>query len=306
MKKMIFKGNPDAEFVPHASWVHVPDGVPKQGYLYFPLSASDLIDQSIGLNLLRHLKGKALYPLIAPNQKILIEMKKLRAAEITNLTTQIDTVSDKLRNVDTHLKHDSGWNGEALRNALSQDVFDPFIDSIAKLSQQLSVLKKMEFTSKPLAFLTAERDKLYILGHGGAGMDLLAADEAMAQGHITAKALASQLKTAGLPKTFRDLRITACYSADSSKPTSFSPEELDETSGTTSRKRSMIKKLFTAPKNIAPFAQSLSMELKRLGYENIQITGYHGAGVTFSKTEYRARRIAGVSDIRRSLVKRVF
>lgn len=278
----------------------------KQGYLYIPFSANDLIDQGLGLNLLRHLKGKSLYPLMAPNQKIKIEMEKLRAEEIIKLTNQINTISDKLRQVDIGLKNGPDWSAETLRNVISEDIFDPFVNSIAKFSQQLSVLKRMVFTNKPMCNLSAKNDKLYILGHGGAGMNVLAADVAMTQGYITAEMLAEQLKNGRLPKTFRDIRITACYSADSIKPLSFAPNELAETAGTFSQKRGVISRLFQAPKDTTSFAQAISTALSRHGYHNLQITGYHGAGVTFNQTEYRARRIEGVPDIRRSLVKRFF
>jgi len=102
---------------------------------------------------------------------------------------------------------------------------------MAKLSQQLCVLKQMNFPRIFLNHLSPERDKLYVIGHGGAGLDLLAADEAVTQGHMSAKNLARQMEVSGLPKVFKDIRVTACYSADSIKPTSFSSEELDETSG---------------------------------------------------------------------------
>jgi len=222
------------------------------------------------------------------------------------LTTQINEASDQLQGLETTLKNQTGWDGNTLRNTLSHETFDTFSTSIAKLSQQLSVLKQMKFSDKTLNQLSPERDKLYILGHGGAGMHLLAADEKMTLGHITAKELANQMQAGGLPKTFRDIRVTACYSADAIKPTSFSSQELNETSGAYSKKPGMLRGIFNPPKDITPLAQAISRELNQLGYDRTQVTGYHGAGVTFSQDEFRTRRIEGVPDIRRSLVKRLF
>jgi len=34
----------------------------KQGYIYIPFAAQDLVDQSLGVNLIRHLKGKNCTP----------------------------------------------------------------------------------------------------------------------------------------------------------------------------------------------------------------------------------------------------
>ncbi|WP_455872395.1 hypothetical protein [Serratia proteamaculans] len=278
----------------------------QQGYIYIPFAAPDLVDQSLGLNLHRHLKGKALYPLIGSNQNVLVEMEKLRAAEVIKLTTQINEVSDQLQKVDISLKSEADWNSETLRNKISHETFDSFVISVAKLSQQLSVLKNMQFSRKSLSQLSPERDKLYVLGHGGAGIDLLAADEEMTLGHMSAKTLVKQMEKGGLPKTFKDIRITACYSADSMKPTSFSSEELDETSGALRQKTGILRELFNPPTDITPLAKSISRELNRLGYKSTRVTGYHGAGVTFSQSDYRTRRIEGVLDIRRSLVKRIF
>ncbi len=314
MKKMIFGNKPQpgnstsqtTEKNKTRTTLTIPGKMPKQGYLYIPFAAEDMIHQSLGLNLLRHLKGKELYPLIAPNQNIRNEMLKLRTAEIANLEAQINIASDKLQEVDTHLKDEAGWSADTLRNTLSADTFDKFTTSIARLSQQLSVLQNMSFIHKPLSQLSCIRDKLYILGHGTAGGDILAADEAATLGQMTAKTLAAQLHASGLPKTFRDIRVTACYSADAFKPGSFAANELDKSAGMVSDKRGGISGLFPPTKGSYPLAQMISRELKRLGYNNIQVTGYHGAGVTYSQTEFRARRIHGVPDIRRSLVKRGF
>lgn len=112
----------------------------KQGYIYIPFAAQDLVDQSLGINLIRHLKGKSLYPLIVPSQNVLMEMEKLRSAEVNKLTTQI--------------------------NRISHGTHDIFVTSIAKLSQQLFVLKQMNFSRKLLNHLSPERDILYVIGHG--------------------------------------------------------------------------------------------------------------------------------------------
>lgn len=283
---------------------HFPEA--EQGYLFTPFAAPDLVDQSLGLNLLRHLKGKELYPIMTPNQDVRLKMETLRTTEIARLTTQINEASDQLQKLETTLKNQTDWDGNTLRNALSHEKFDTLAASIAKFSQQLSVLKKMKFSDNALSQLSPARDKLYILGHGGAGMNLLAADEAMTLGHVTAKELAKQMSGGGLPKTFRDIRMTACYSADAIKPMSFSSQELNETAGAYIKKPGMLRGIFNPPRDITPLAQSISHELNQLGYDRTQITGYHGAGVTFSKDEFRTRRIEGSPDIRRSLVKRIF
>lgn len=102
------------------------------------------------------------------------------------------------------------------------------------------------------------------------------------------------------------MRLTACYSADAVKRLSFSPEERQATSGTLYRRPGPISGLFHLLKEITPLAQSVSKALPHPGYKQIEVTGYHGAGATYSQAEYRTRRIEGAADIKRSLIKRIF
>ncbi|GGY06164.1 hypothetical protein GCM10011289_05760 [Paludibacterium paludis] len=57
-----------------------------------------------------------------------------------------------------------------------------------------------------------------------------------------------------------------------------------------------------------PFALSLARALRKEGFDHAEVTGYHGAGVTYSPTDHNARRlpVSRQGDARSSDVKRVF
>lgn len=73
------------------------------------------------------------------------------------------------------------------------EIFATCIVSVAQFSQQLSVLKKMAFCQKSISELSPVGDKLYVLGHGEAGVNFLAVDKAVSLGCLTAKMLAKQM-----------------------------------------------------------------------------------------------------------------
>ncbi|PIJ48047.1 hypothetical protein BL250_17745 [Erwinia sp. OLTSP20] len=295
--------------LPHASHNSAAsDNGCGQGYLYLPFVASDLLEQGLGMNILRHQHGKPLYTFYTPDENRLASIKKLQAKRIFELTSTIHETTAHLHNLDRYLQQAPGWHGETLRNTVSPELFDSGLTSTARLSQELLVLKNVTFISGSLSTLLSTNDKLYILGHGGPGINVLAANQYMTRGHISAKALAEQLKNCGLPAAFRDVRITACYSADRIKPRSFAADELASSAGI-SDKKGLLNRLRALigqpPVQNQPFAQLLGRELNLLGYQQIQVSGYHGAGVTFSRSPYNSRRL-GDQDIRRSLVRRTF
>ncbi|WP_434657207.1 hypothetical protein [Chromobacterium violaceum] len=58
-----------------------------------------------------------------------------------------------------------------------------------------------------------------------------------------------------------------------------------------------------------PFAQTLSDALRKQGFHQPEVSGYHGAGVTYSAAGHHARRLPGGSaqaDVRAANVRRVF
>lgn len=278
----------------------------KTGYIYAPFVAPDLLEQSGAINIIRHIKGKATYPVIVKNDEDMRRMKTLKNQKFTELKSQVDQFSDALQRMDGQRRYESGWTPDYLRATLSSDLFDKSLDSLQKHSQELSVVSRLELISNENKQLTNKlslgRDKLYIIGHGNAGQDILAADQRMEHGMITAKDLALDLLDGGIAQKFNDIRVTACYSADATKPVSFDSATLEKSSRPVNRNKYKL----WGSETTKPFAHTLRDELLAIGFSNVAVSGYHGAGVTFSKQENHSRRLSDQPDVRRSAVRRIF
>lgn len=279
----------------------------KRGTIYAPFAAADLVDQSLGMNSVRHRKGKSLYPVIVSDDVALQKMEQFRAAAAADLKSRIDHLSASLQSMESTLKSNPGWTADTMRNSLNPATFDKMLEGMSKLSQDLVVANRLQFlnnqTTQALSRLSPDNDKLYIIGHGGAGMDILAADQQMSLGMITAESLAEDLDSGGLDHGFQDIRVTACYSADADKPASFEQSELDRAADPG---RGLLGWLNPPQSRKAPFAKSLRTALSDKGFSAVPVTGYHGAGVTFASDNGQTRRLPGVADVRRSKVKRMF
>lgn len=278
----------------------------KTGYIYAPFVAPDLLEQSYAINIIRHIKGKGTYPVIMKNDEDMKKMETLINQKSTKLKSQVDKVSDALQRMDEQRRDESGWTPDYLRTTLSPDLFDKNLNSLHKLSQELSVVSRLAIISNEnkqlISKLSPGRYKLYIIGHGGAGQDILAGDQRMEHGMITAKNLAMDLLDGGIAQLFKDIRVTACYSANATKPTSFDSATLDKSS----RPVNWNKYKFWESEKTKSFAHTLRDELLASGFSNVEVSGYHGAGVTFSKQENHTRRLPDQPDIRRSAVRRIF
>jgi insecticidal toxin complex protein TccC len=278
----------------------------KTGYIYAPFVAPDLLEQSGAINIIRHVKGKATYPVIVKNDEDMKKMEAIRNQKSIDLKSKVDQVSDALQRMDEQRRNETGWTPDYLRTTLSPDLFDKSLNSLHKFSQELSVVSRLEIISNEnkqiISKLSPDRNKLYIIGHGGAGQDILAADQRMEHGMITAKNLVLDLLDGGLVKSFNDIRVTACYSADATKPVSFDSATLDKSSRPVVRN----KYKFWDGEKTKSFAHSLRDELLSSGFSNVEVSGYHGAGVTFSQQENHTRRLPDQSDVRRSTVRRSF
>ncbi|MBP2170904.1 RHS repeat-associated protein [Erwinia toletana] len=290
--------------------VTVNDGTEKQGYLYSPLRSSDMVTQALGVNLTRYNKGKSLYPVIVTDTNALLEFEKNTLSEMFSLNERISELRKPIQNIESKLRQFDLLTQERLIEFVTPKIYSETMQQIDRLSNQRNVLSKMKVISnnagKALRKLLSEKDKLYILGHGLSGMDFLGADENLTHGLITSESLAMQLTAGHLPSDFKDIRVIACYSANATAPISFTEEELLRTTTVFKERTVGWRSLFgLLTTETAPFALSLSRALKRKGYSQVTVTGYSGAGVTFSQHQYQTRRIQGVANDQRSSDKTV-
>lgn len=278
----------------------------KQGSIYAPFAAEDIIIQSLGKNLSRANQGKDLYPVISRNNGEKVLLEQYRNERIHHLS-KLAKFDGEINNI----MQQTGATREQIRQQMGPTEFDKLVNANLQIKQQIDVLKRLDIQSNEgqgqLSKLQANKDKLYIIGHGGAGMNILAADQACAKGMVTAGDLAKQLSEGGLSKSFSDIRVTACYSADTTSPKSFHDKDLQRAAQPVTQRTGFLG-LFGSKEVIAePFAQTLSNKLKSEGFEQPDVTGYHGAGVSYSR-EHHHRRIpeSQAQDVRSSTVKQHF
>lgn len=289
-----------------------PNTHKKQGVLYAPFAAPDIVDMAIGKNMVRAKNGKPIYPLICRNEQDRAALEQVRTTQLSSW--QADYEADTL-----HLKEymdqmtQQGCTEEEARQKypLGPEGLEKVQKRIAKYQSLIDALTNLTIkSSDALKSLSPDQHKLYVVGHGGAGMNILAADHSCQQGMVTAKEVAHQLAEGGLDKHFTDIRVTACWSADTCAPTSFQKSDLERASQPQTQ-RSGFLGLFGKNEVVAePFAQTLSNEMKREGFELPIVSGYHGQGLTFSSFsgEHHLRRLPNSqeSNTRASTVREVF
>ncbi|MPV70219.1 hypothetical protein [Burkholderia sp. BE17] len=280
----------------------------KSGSLYAAFASKDIVTQALGKNLARSYKGKQLYPLIARNDEDQVLLEKFREKQVSELR---GSGSKFFRTIE-QFQSDHHFSYGQAREKLGADVFDKSEAASRKFLWQAEILERIEIRSneagQALSRLRPSHDKLYILGHGGAGMDILAADAKCLEGMVKGKDVARQLADGGLDKAFSDIRVTACYSADSRKPMSFHPEDLVRAAKPDTKRGGLFGVFGAKVATREPFAQTLSNELNRVGFAQPSVVGYHGAGVTFPPNDHHVQHLPEVdqADKRSSEVRQHF
>jgi len=271
------------------------------GVMYASFASEDIISQAMGRNLSRDKKGKKLYPLIAANNKDKSEIEASRQQKISYFTKKGNQFPQEVQDMQAASK----MSVDQIRKAMGAADYDKAILDGKNFLRQADIFKRMEILSneggKELTKLKNKKHKLYIIGHGGPGLNMLAADEDCKIGMMDASGLAEQLSNGGLDKKFSDIRAVSCYSADTRDPKSFKSKDLAAAAKPDYDSKS--------PSTVTaePFAQSLSNALSKVGFANPNVAGYHGGGVTMS-SEHHYRRLPGSQqqDIRSSKARERF
>ncbi|WP_108986483.1 hypothetical protein [Edwardsiella ictaluri] len=266
---------------------------------------------AIGKNMVRTKQSKPIYPLLSRNEQDKATLEQMRATLLSKWKEEYEAEILHLKEyIDQITQHGLTEKEARQHYPLGPEGFDNIQKRIVKYCALIDALTNLTIkSSNDLKSLSPDQHKLYVVGHGGAGMDILAEDPACQQGMVTAKEIAHQLAEGGLDKRFTDIRVTACWSADTCEPTSFQKSALDLASQPETQ-RSGFLGLFGKKEIVAePFAQTLSNEMTREGFEQPRVSGYHGIGMTFSSFgEHNLRRLpeSEESDARASTVRRVF
>jgi hypothetical protein len=241
----------------------------KNGYLYVHYQNWDALRQIIGFNANRILREKAPYPVLVASQSDKEKLFQLRESLLYGLPdlptlAYIDFYGLKFSTLSIKFLNLPGFRtfNEVIKRILSLMGFDNVIKTGRQIHQALYTATKSMEVEVGLADLGAD-DKLYLLGHGAAGMDGVS-DASDMHGYTTMEEYALQLKKANLSRAIRDIRATWCESGDHTPAASFAPEQTNDPIDAFNRK-------------LTP-AQMLSLQLTKLGYKNISVTGYKGLG----------------------------
>lgn len=122
-------------------------------------------------------------------------------------------------------------------------------------------------------FTFNDKQKIYIHGHGGAGINSLHIDTQKLSMPEVAKAISDM----GVPKTTKDIRLTSCYSADTKPITNIKADDLSTYSESHTQTSSFFG-ITVSQKTIQAPAKYLLDALNDEGYKDVTVTGYHGAG----------------------------
>lgn len=239
----------------------------KNGYLYIHYYNLDAMNSIAGFNARQILRGKCPYPVLVASetekQTLLTIRKDMRSRE--GAIPQGRPESQTMRGVAQYLF------GKFILEKNPQ--FDPSFEIIKKIALAIySAVENLE-VRVGLSQLTAD-DKLYILGHGLGGKDLVRSRDDNAY-DCSMKQYAQKLKEVNLSKSIRDLRVVWCESANHETalkkirvpPLQAQPTQRNYTN-------------FFLWKKMIP-AKALSAELTRIGYKDIDVHGYEGFGLVF-------------------------
>ena len=225
----------------------------KKGYLYLPFAETSIYEMAVGYNVVRALNDKDPYEIIAGNRAI-------RNAFASHL---------RIYNTKT-MPLKTGKSSPPLMIAKWTAALGRLATTQSRPENQLSDWSDLDPTTS----------KIYVLGHGNAGLSMIAAGQQskMVNGKLQkvtdlleAKELADQFVQKQLSSAFVDFRLIACQGADAITATDFS--------GTTSVAQGGKKAL----------GRHVADELIEAGFAAARVTAYHGYGLISDPVRYENR-----------------
>lgn len=290
----------------------------KNGYLYIHYHDSDAIKIIMTFNARRIAKSKRPYPVQVESffEKHKLEHTKIRIIRGEEMLSVERLINGKLSNEQTPITlHDQYHQGKTcwpmsdekryrLVKKLSHS--EKSRDSMQRNINIYMAFEQTQIIPYKLSDLR-ENDKLYILGHGKAGIPKLGSGLGTSE-NLHIRDIVEKLKNSGLSKAIRDIRINGCESADESTMSTFK----NYTAG------GLLYKLRNYVKRAKPAAMIFSEELSQAGYQDIHVSGYHGYGLTYYSLNHelhKERVLGSVYDEslirirerkRASLVKQVY
>ena len=268
-----------------------PDGMnpidEKVGYIYTSLTSGDIASLISGYALTRHQAGKAIRAVIVNDDDAKAELQRLMGVHAEKMIGMSEAHE---RNLIDYLRK-TGLSRDQIRAKNSRQ-FDELNRMSEAAAMEGELVGKIEVLSNArtgvLRSLEPTGSKLYIVGHGSAGLNSIADTTDWLGKTVSAGELAKVLHNQGLPKEYQDIRVLACNSADVLAPGSFARQELQQAFDPRIDVSALT--LDVGWEQLRSFAQSLSHALWWEGYLSLKVTGYQGAGVVRNVEGFNQRR----------------
>jgi len=276
-----------------------------RAFLYTPFGGVHALHSAVGENLPRVKKGKEPHALLAPSVDSANELELQRHTQVQAYKQTIahhQTLKEKVRSGfspenQVRAKQTTAYLVSKAEAKLAKAMLPAFEQTrIANATVNFRTVDSREAREFPHLFGTIKsdnlypslhsgqplgnighKDKLYVLGHGNAPsaeqpVAALYARPDMIGPSLTPSGLAEHLKQAGLPKDFKDLRITSCHAVSTQ-------HGLPTDDGSSAR--------YFAPR----LAQAV-----RADFPQLTITGYKRGGVTSPLGAHHERSDDGALD----------
>ena len=276
-----------------------------RAFLYTPFGGVHALHSAVGENMPRVKRGKEPHALLAPSADSANELELLRHTQVQTYKQTIashQVLKEHVRSRyspqdQVRAKQTTAYLISKAGNRLAKAMLPAFEQTrIANATVNFQAVDSREAREFPHLFGTVKsdnlypslhsgrplenighKDKLYVLGHGNAPsaaqpLPALYAHPDMSGPSLTPVGLAKHLEQAGLPKDFKDLRITSCHAVSTQ-------HGLPTDDGSSGR--------YFAPR----LAQAVRTEFPQL-----TVTGYKRGGVTSPLGAHHERSDDGALD----------
>ncbi|MYM58195.1 hypothetical protein GTG28_03075 [Vibrio sp. OCN044] len=191
----------------------------------------------------------------------------------------IKTAAQKLALPGTSMQNaiNQYWVNELVKAGKSHQFATDFVQ--VQVRRQAQLERRLDILNNHFSIETLDNNRLStmtkdssitIVGHGTIATDVISADLNRAV-TVNASDIANELKSAGLPTDYVDIRTVSCGSADVSPIANFSGVELLNSAKATAGRQ--------------PFGQTLANALHNEGFTNPHVRGGHGKHTTFTDAD---------------------
>ncbi|MGH0001210.1 C80 family cysteine peptidase [Pseudovibrio ascidiaceicola] len=279
----------------------------KTGYFYAPFASEDMLTLVLNTNQARRSAGKDIRTIIVQSDADKQQLDSLKHQMVEKLFQ--DASRPLVMGNSLIAKHDA--SEQEFIEAVGPAHFEDLLRASEDIAWRADTLLRTKIISNEqsqiMGTLKNDESKIYVVGHGKHGSSDILDDRHASQERkaLSSKEIAQQFSQGGLSKSFTDVRVVACYSADARQPASFDTADLQSASEPEKKKTWF----FGQDKvTVQSFAQSLANELKQVGFEQPEVSGYHGRTIIESKDGHRYQRLSADSQdiVRSSELRQVF